>query len=201
MHSSSADHFFMSPSTEPAASDLHSVLYLLRRDIFTCFGMDPTTQSRIEHSTLWPGAMAILAGIDLLAKFLAGNDARGEVGKRFRDYIQRYLQPLNADDEEVVYQLRNALLHSFGLHSMGCAGPYDFVLLDRTPDLVLRYPKFPNVYGIGLRTLHERFEQSIGRYQEELRENHELQENFDRIHDQYGEIIVIKNQGDEQPPA
>ena len=54
--------FFTDPALQPSIPGTLSVLYLLRRDISLCIG---------ERRTLWLGAMGTLAGIDLLAKFLA----------------------------------------------------------------------------------------------------------------------------------
>jgi hypothetical protein len=57
--------FFRDPHIEPVIPGKMSVLYLLRRDVMHCF----------DHNiVLFPATMTILAGIDLLAKFYAGND-------------------------------------------------------------------------------------------------------------------------------
>jgi hypothetical protein len=74
MFSAEADLFFMSPRTRRSVPNEFSVLYLLRRDIGTCMGVDADTGQPVAHQALWPGAMAMLAGIDLLAKFYAGKD-------------------------------------------------------------------------------------------------------------------------------
>lgn len=68
--------FFMNPSTPPVIPGTFSQLYLLRRDISTCFGIDPDNGQRLPTQALWPGVMAICAGIDLLGKFLAGKPRR-----------------------------------------------------------------------------------------------------------------------------
>jgi hypothetical protein len=77
------DRFFRDPRDKPKPPDDFSHLYLLRRDIDTCFGFNPdngnpingidsVTRASVYCQALWPGVMGILAGIDLLGKFLAG---------------------------------------------------------------------------------------------------------------------------------
>jgi hypothetical protein len=88
------DLFFEDPRTPhlPGVSRGWGVLHLLRRDIIRCFGEDPETGTKAAVFALWPGVMAVLAGVDLLGKFWRGNDSTfmGEVGKRFRDFLGEY---------------------------------------------------------------------------------------------------------------
>jgi hypothetical protein len=97
-----------------------SILYCLRRDIATCFGNDPQNpNNKLAFKAEWPGTMAIMAGIDLLAKYCYG-DHPSKSGERFKDFLQEYLdipKKDDNDDNEALYQLRNSLLHSFGLYS------------------------------------------------------------------------------------
>ncbi|RZA01145.1 MAG: hypothetical protein EOP47_11770, partial [Sphingobacteriaceae bacterium] len=106
--------FFFKPSTDEPIGPEFSSLYLLRRDIFTALGYDPNTMEAINYRVLWPGVMCILAGIDLLGKYLAGDDVNSSVSERFRNYYEKYFD--NKHEYEIVYQLRNSMLHSFGLY-------------------------------------------------------------------------------------
>ena len=81
------------------------------------WGINPDTGEDVSYRALWPGAMAMLAGIDLLAKFFAGCDRPGKVGERFLLFIEQFFVGMHSTDREVIYQLRNSLLHSFGLYS------------------------------------------------------------------------------------
>jgi len=56
--------FFEDPTVNRSPPGDYGILYLLRRDITRC----------MDNSILWPAAMAIMAGIDLLAKFETGDD-------------------------------------------------------------------------------------------------------------------------------
>jgi hypothetical protein len=183
-----ADLFFESPKISRAPPADYGVLHLLRRDICLCLGWDPVTQTKTSHPTLWPGGMAILAGIDLVAKYLKGDDTIGQVGQRFRDYIAKYFQPISSGDEETIYQLRNALLHSFGLYSQAKTNTYHFVLSVNGSPLVQAHGS--GIYQIDLRTLHQKFEDSLGRYSTDLNADTTLQSNFLKMFVSYGAIHV-----------
>ena len=156
------DIFFLSPRTDPKSLERMGVLYLLRRDIDLCMGFDPNTGNEkgdIGCRALWPGAMAIMAGVDLLAKFFAGSD-EGSVGTRFRAFLN-CCSDVAAEDSKVVYQLRNSLLHSFGLYSEDkkTGKVYRFFLTE-TGSNPLVSPKPGNRYDIDLRVLHREFGES-----------------------------------------
>jgi hypothetical protein len=106
--------FFEDHETYPPPPREYSVLYFLRRDIRTCMRTNPDT-----YPALFVAAMVIFAGIDLLGKFLAGDDSfeRGKSRERFENFFKEYFQTVSQDDAEIIYQLRNALMHSFGLYS------------------------------------------------------------------------------------
>jgi len=126
------DWYFRNPRLAQPPAEASSQLYLLRRDIDTSFGTDPNTGAlwqTIDKRTgkdiyckaIWPGTMAILAGIDMLGKFLVGTDKTRGPGKitvfdRFKAFTTRYFG-LSDTDTSLLYQLRNSMLHSFGLYS------------------------------------------------------------------------------------
>lgn len=189
------DFFFKPPTEEPVGSEFSS-LYLLRRDIFTALGHDPNTLDSINYSVLWPGVMCILAGIDLLGKYLKGDDINSTVTKRFKNYYKRYFD--NVKECDIVYQLRNSMLHSFGLYSFQTkregennvkTKEYRFVI-DRNdnPSIVSYYED--DFYGINIKALHEGFEKSINKYFTELKSNKELQGNFEKMFPYYKGIYI-----------
>lgn len=188
MFSQNAQLFFAPPNLHPPSPGDYGVLHLLRRDICFCLGWDPFTSSPTSHPTFWPGGMAILAGIDLIAKFYAGEDTIGNVGPRFRAFITRYFQPLSTGDEETIYQLRNALLHSFGLYSYSRRRIYKFKLSAQRSPLIQHFP--PDEYQIDLFTLHDHFENSIQLYVTDLDTNQTLQDNFMAMFPKYGVIHI-----------
>jgi len=188
MFSKEADIFFMDPNQVPCIPGTFGTLYLLRRDIIGCLGLDPDTGAKIKEPILWPCGMAVLAGIDLLAKFFKGDDKIGEVGQRFKGFIEQYFQPISTGDEEAIYQLRNALLHSFGLYSQTKTTTYRFVLSASKFPLVQQTPS--GEYLIDLLTLHQRFEDAIQRYAAALNKCENLQSNFMCMFQNYGPIRI-----------
>ena len=189
-----AELFFEDPGNDHKPPSKFGVLYLLRRDIYRCLGRDSISGELTKYQTLWPGAMAILAGIDLLAKFYRGTDAIGKVGNRFKAFIREYFKPIPKQDEEIIYQLRNALLHSFGLYSYKenreeeTKEEFKFMVSITRAPLIQRVT--PDMYHINLLALHERFEDSVKRYATDLNKKPELQEKFFRMFDYYGSIWI-----------
>lgn len=187
MFSPDADLFFLSPRTKvPHGPNQFGVLYLLRRDIDQCMGIDPDTGQGGDLPALWPGAMAILAGVDLLAKFFEGRDT-GSVGVRFCSFLEHFFAGMNSKDSEVIYQLRNSLLHSFGLYSKDRG--YRFVLaFDGAVALVSHTP--PDRYYVNLRVLHSEFEKAVEAYCTKLGSDTHLQNNFAAMFGNYGSIPI-----------
>jgi hypothetical protein len=170
--------FFENPATDRSPPGDFGLLYLLRRDINQC----------MEHEILWPGAMAILAGTDLLGKFMAGEDEKA-VGLRFRSFIMRYFDSATHDDAEVIYQLRNSLLHSFGLYAKSKTSEYRFQLVfDKGNALIHRTS--PTNFRIDLARLHNSFEVSVEKYRQDLLTDVALQGKFMAMFPNYGKISI-----------
>jgi hypothetical protein len=174
------DVFFQDPGTEPVIPGTVGVLYLLRRDIIHCLR---------NGIILFPATMATLAGIDLLAKFYARNDKTREAGQRFIDFVSRYF-PLTGDDDDdavVIYQFRNALLHSFGLYSRTKNKTYRFNI-GKTAKLIGRGES--DLYFIDPWILYRDLETAIQQYRDSLRNDQDLQANFQAMFPMYGTIYV-----------
>lgn len=93
------------PDFAGATCQRYSTLYLLRRDVKRCF--------RPSEPIYWSGTMAVFAGIDLLAKLYSGTDT-GTIGTRFQNFVQQHM---STSDVLKMWQLRNSLMHSFGVYS------------------------------------------------------------------------------------
>lgn len=184
MFSIKADLFFQEPGVQPSIPGQLGILYLLRRDALQCLGVDPNTSMPTMPKAIWPGTMTVLAGVDLLGKFHAGNDNSGEVGQRFQNFVRSYFPQLNQGDETAIYQLRNALLHSFGLYSTFKSEIFRFTVTCDRRQLVTRVDN-ENVL-VDLATLHDEFEQAVRNYQCELDKSPALQSNFTNMFPKYG---------------
>ena len=91
----SISEFFLPPTSNKQPPGVFSTLYLLRRDAAQCMGFDPNTLNQLPPGTpkaLWPGVMAVFAGIDLLAKLYVGKD-NGSVRERFEGYAENFVVP------------------------------------------------------------------------------------------------------------
>jgi hypothetical protein len=182
----SIDLFFEDPSCHRQPPGEFGILHLLRRDIDRC--LQPGEGS-------WLGVMGILAGIDLLGKFLDGDDrsAPGDVGRRFKNFLKRYFHLGGEAEATAIYQLRNSLLHSFGLYSRERNGTIRrFCLVAGTGDsrpLIKTVP--PEYYLVDVPVLKHKFETAIHEYREDLRSTSILQTNFMNMFTNYGKTSIF----------
>jgi hypothetical protein len=182
------DLFFQDPKHLNKEQQSHSTLFLLRRDIYTCLGKNPNDLTKIGFSAIFPGAMAIMAGIDLLAKLrYTDNDIVGNrSGDRFKKFVDEYIDEHN---KEVLYQLRNSLLHSFGLYSKDNNGKEYYFRLNKDDGCFVKH-KSDTIYQISISLLHKKFEDAIEKYKADLISKADLLPNFQSIYDRYGVISI-----------
>ncbi len=180
--------FFRDPKEEPITPGDFSTLYLLRRDIVTCLGRNPTTMERINCQALWPAAMAIFAGIDLLAKFHNGD--KGKSGERFKYFINYFLI-LDNDKAEILYQLRNSLVHSFGLYSeKSDTKVYRFTLINNDLSKDISINTKEDCYTVNINALNDLFNSYINLYCNHVRRLENLSI-FNAMFEKYGGPIHI----------
>jgi len=184
------DFFFTPPTTPPfKRPHIYSQLYLLRRDVFTCLGIDPTTQ--IKYSTLkdcpnfqarWSGIMTIMTGFDLLGQYYKGDDNYTCSGRRTKNFLKKFTD-LNPQHRHILLQLRNALIHTFGLYAHDSRNQEYFFNLVTNKDYQFCVEELERnrVYKIGDIQLHNEFESSVKKYHEELLNNSILQNNFETM--------------------
>ncbi len=170
--------FFKDPRIGPTLPDEFGTLYLLRRDIQSC----------MDAKILWPGAMCIMAGIDLLGKCLDGNDSNGKISDRFCNFAGKYIH-LSSSESEILYQLRNSLLHSFGLYSNSKQGKILF-RLEANGNKVLIDQIAANHFRIDIICLHEHFEKAVAEYHRDMLLSRDLQDKFARMFVPYGKIPI-----------
>jgi hypothetical protein len=183
--------FFQDPRahhTTPMTPIRYGTLHLLRRDIITCSGKDPETGEESPIFALWPQAMAVLAGIDLLGKFYCGSDSTkpGDIGNRFKGFIVGNSN-ISREEAEIIWQLRNSLLHSFGLYSKGQKGKIYRFTVTNTGGKLISYGE-NDQYIVDLQTLNSLFEEAVDKYRKNLLENLSLQKKFNIIFEDYGAV-------------
>lgn len=162
------------------------VLYLLRRDISVCLGRDPDTGEETRQ-TLWPGAMGVLAGIDLLGKHFEGTTEGNRT--TFKNFLGRFFG-LAEDEQKIIYQLRCALMHSFALRVESRAGQLYRFTVSAEPSQPLIQILPADRYVIDLLTLGDEFEKAVHRYHEALVADPSLQRKFAHVFEKQGSITV-----------
>jgi hypothetical protein len=201
------DDFFALPDSTPTTSNgRHSVLQLLRREIQDCLVgepiaeddliellADPSRHDRIRR--LFAATMVMLAGIDLLGKFYAGDDAmkHNAIDKRFRAFVNACMykdrHPRNGA-AGALWRVRNALMHSFSLYDIGAEA--DILLTTDLPaDLpIVGVREKAKVWEVSIPLLYRDFVRSIREYQAQLQsdDGQQLQANFAKMYPHYGSI-------------
>jgi hypothetical protein len=147
-------NFFLPPENFSQNDSTFSKLHLLRRDILTCYGINPNNGEKINYSVLFPGTITLFAGIDLLAKLYYVNDFKLSSSKRFLNFLEN-TKLIRKEDANILYQLRNALVHSFGLESIDRT--YQFILTEN--DIFIKSSN--NKYEISYLKLNSFFEECI----------------------------------------
>lgn len=197
------DFFFTAPTVSPddhrGPRGQQSVLYLLRREVQDCLFVDPNRPKLLPEGEatrlvpghrLFAGAMVMFAGIDLLAKFEAGDDAGNRVRERFVRFARSYLR-LTEDEAEVLYTVRNALMHAFGLYDRKTHRNLALVQDCRNPDSDAGpVSDEPGVWELCVRHLYATFVRGIKAYEGALRGDPDLQVRFGRLFPRYGWLSV-----------
>lgn len=128
-------------------------------------------KANMPNAAIWPRTMAVMAGIDLVAKFFADDDTIGGVGNRFKDFAKQYITSGNQTEADLLYHLRNSLLHSFGLYSSNNNGTvvYRFtVAQDPQNWLLTQNPSNAQNWWANLTELDKRFEAAVVQYDADI---------------------------------
>lgn len=175
-----------------------SVLYHLRREMQFCFFSKIVDESVIQAKdeapwqSIFPGILLIMCGIDLLGKFLEGDDSTrsGEIGRRFTKYLGDCFDGLSEDQIKLIYTVRNCLAHSFGLYDKDRQKPILIAPLSPTGEIVIITDKW---HILHYKNLYIQFVGSLRNYRGELEGNPDLQKNFDRMFAHYAYIVSAQN--------
>ena len=176
-----------------------STLYLLRKDMANCFSGSPM---------YWLGAIAMLSGIDLMAKLYAGTDTVNFIRTRFKNFVN---DRMNGEGDDV-WRLRNALMHSYGVFfdvpdPAGAGAPSIDKRFRLTAHAVppasgytgnlFNIGAAPNVLEIDIMNLKSRFESSIVSYKAHLEANPaDKAAKFEPMFEKYGWIYICEKQTD-----
>lgn len=200
--------FFFAPPVPAQPPGRQSTLYLLRRELQDCLIGEHLADERApitmyaRHRRGFATCLVLWAGIDLLAKFYAGEPDDKNVGKKFKTFVRDVVfmplvERLQVEDEildvgpDVLYQgLRNPMVHSFGLHS---GRAVEVTLhLGRADYFFMRHPsvEFPNTYAVSLIGLYAAFLLSIQDYRQKVLSDPAIRANFLKAYPLIGSINV-----------
>lgn len=198
--------FFRNPLTWAAPSsktETYGVLYLLRRDVYRCFGIDPDGgPPKQSMRSLWPGTLTIMAGIDLLGRFAIIPAGVAEPGSkaRFNNYVRSYVPGIvttdsasKPSDQKLLYSLRCALVHSFGWSDGDpSTGTMSQFRMNMKTGPLIDGPATDGTFTVSAEELRQRFEQSIAHYIAQLQvdANADLRNRFEQVFPEYGKTHI-----------
>lgn len=192
--------FFFTEPTVDVQGEKKSILYLLRREAQDCFigRVIPEDQvvafSRQEKHRIFATALVLFAGIDLLSKFCAGDDRKGDVGKRIGDFTKRYFFHGRPDPQvyaDVFYiGCRNPMVHSFNMNN----AKFGLSLLtnpDMANSCLWHVQGSANQYAFIIEGLFKDFVKACRQYKQDILADAALRANFERMFDAHGTITTF----------
>jgi hypothetical protein len=197
------DTFFRAP-TEGQRNGPVSVLYLLRREVQDCLIGTVITEDRVlahqNRKRLFASAMLIFTGVDLLAKFAAGDDRPGGVRARFVAFLMRFgrnrprreepCRQLTESEAHALYRFRNGLMHSFGMYTEDKGGTIvGMTLFQSDQPCPVVQQREDGTWELSIDDLYEMFFKAILGYREALSTDPVLPDKFGRMFDSYGTIF------------
>jgi hypothetical protein len=170
-------------------------LYLLRRELVeTAFRVEKIVPEsvfarRSIEKRLFATTMLTCAGIDLLGKFLAGHDfdddkkSKSRDGERFMNFCRRYVS--NAQSPKI-WELRNSMMHCFGLY-ISAEKEHRFTLTsDVNGSILKQIDRYE--WEISASDLYWAFVEGIRKYENDVRNDNELEGHFAKMYLRYGAL-------------
>jgi hypothetical protein len=184
--------FFFAPPVPEQSGDARSPLHLLRREVQDCFIGRFVSEDQVlaiaakERHRLFATVMVMMAGIDLLSKFYAGDASTLKVGERFTAFTKAFMfKGYSAAEAEKLSDVlwvgcRNPILHSFHLKNDSYR-----ITLASAPELakgpVWRAKGQPDTFAVSVEGLYQAFVNAVAAYQAELLVRPELRTNFKSV--------------------
>ena len=156
-------------------------------------GNSPLNACLKELRTLPPGthmseAFCVFSAFDLLAQFYRGELKKSQSAKRLKKYWEKYTS-LNNDQLELLYQFRNAVIHSFGQHAFDKRTKREFRFLIDNGQSPTITGKSKTVITVNMKKLEELLEKSISAYHEDLTDKKHLREKFNTVYRRIGVLF------------
>lgn len=166
------DIFFRDP--ELSKEETYSSLYKLRSDLRRCL----FSQNSKDGPLLWPAAMLMLAGIDLMSSFYSDKpiDQRlCNIGQRYTLFCSEcFTFEDQANDPDVLWKFRCALLHDYSIISqqMNSESKNRLGLCFEIGNPQLFFKNNPSFdYLLNISSFSNKFEDAIIKFEEKVRNN------------------------------
>lgn len=181
-------NFFFSSTNDKGIIPFSS-LYLLQKHVEICFGLNNSTFPK----AIWPGAIALLCGIDMLSIYFSNSD-KSSSGV-FTDFCNICMKTSD-EESNAIFMLRNALVHCYSLRAFDDVTKRFFkFFVDFKEDedwfVIFVTDSGDDIeYRINLYNLYTKFELSVKNYYEKLSDpkNKSLRDNFKNARKRFGTI-------------
>lgn len=130
----------------------------------------------------------VFSALDLLAQMHTGKSGNKRSAKKNVLFYRRYMR-LNEFSAEVLYQVRNAVTHSFGTHSQNSATKRQYRFIYDLTGEKLFEQKSAVVYRVNTEQLEHRFFEAIHHYKEELLHSSASRKRFFTVYRRIGETL------------
>lgn len=130
----------------------------------------------------------VFSALDILSQMYAGKPGMRRSTKKMLAFYKKYMQ-VNEVTAEVLYQLRNAVMHNFGAFAVNPVKnqQYRFIYSDLGDKLFNK--KSTVVYEMNTRELLNRFDRAIQQYQNDVLASEVLQCRFYAVYRQTGTLM------------
>ena len=130
----------------------------------------------------------VFSALDLLAQMHTGKSGYKRSAKKTVLFYRRYMQ-LNELSAELLYQVRNAVTHSFGTHSQNSATKRQYRFIYDLTGEKLFEQKSTVVYRVNRAQLEHRFFEAIQSYKRELLNSTPARKRFFTVYRRIGETL------------
>lgn len=133
-------------------------------------------------------AFTLVSALDLLSQLNSGKLKKIGAVKRFKRFTAEYMG-LREFDQELIYQFRNATVHTFGQYAFNekTKKEYRFVFHSDDNNWCTKVSRV--VYSINLIVLKAKLEKAVDRFYDNLANDPSLKERHDLVYKKIGTTI------------
>lgn len=133
-------------------------------------------------------AFALMSALDLLAQLNSGKLNKIGAVKRFKRFTGKYLG-LREVDQEVLYQYRNAVVHTFGQYAFNEKTKQEYRFVYHIDDRLLLKKVSRSVYSVNLPILQLKVEKAAEQFLLDVENDSALKERYNLVYRKVGRTI------------